>query len=192
MVSQNVLYQIEYLVFSKTSCKLCVSRIKLLRNKREIQVNDFDFWLCLCVIQLTQQRRVIGQLLKDGKRESAWVRVEGIIREQNLMTAYEILELYLELIAVRIQLLERNKTCPRSAFSSSSSKTCFRDMIEAITSLMYAAPRVADLPELVEVRKWLAIKYGKELGVEGSRNFQGETPYNWQVPSKTFLSFKVL
>jgi len=135
----------------KTSCKLCVSRIKLLRNKREIQ-----------------QRRHVGQLLKEGKNEYAWIRVEGIIREQNLLAAYEILELYLELIAVRVELLDKSKNCPR-------------DMVEAITTIMYAAPRVADLPELIEVRKWLSIKYGRELGVEGGRNFDGNEPPNWQV-----------
>ena len=54
-------------------------------------------------------------------------------------------------------------------------------MVEAITTLMFAAPRVADLPELIEVRKWLNIKFGRELGVEGGRNFDGTEPPNWQV-----------
>lgn len=64
-------------------------------------------------VQLTQQRRQVGQLLKEGKNEYAWIRVEAIIREKNLLAAYEILELYLELIAVRVELLDKHKTCPR-------------------------------------------------------------------------------
>lgn len=107
-------------------------------------------------------------MLREGKNEYAWIRVEGVIRESNLLAAYEILELYLELIAVRSSLLEKQKTCPK-------------DMIEAISTLMYAAPRVADLPELVDVRKTLSNKFGRELGVEGARNLNGDEPPNWQV-----------
>jgi hypothetical protein len=40
--------------------------------------------------------------------------------------AYEILELYLELIAVRVQLIAKSKEIPR-------------DMVEAISSIIYAA-----------------------------------------------------
>ena len=66
-----------------------------------------------CGVKLTQQRRQVGQLLKAGKNEYAWIRVEAIIREQNLLAAYEILELYLELIAVRVELLDKSRNCPR-------------------------------------------------------------------------------
>ncbi|GMH36770.1 hypothetical protein BSKO_04643 [Bryopsis sp. KO-2023] len=138
----------------KTQCKLCVSRIKLLRSKRNIQ--------------LAQMRKEIGGLLRDGKDEYAWIRVEAVHREKLLLTGYEILELYLELLAVRAQLLEKAKTAPK-------------DMIEALTSLMYAAPRVSDLPELFEVRKIVAIKFGRELGVEGQKGQEGVEPPTWQV-----------
>lgn len=40
--------------------------------------------------------------------------------------AYEILELYLELVAVRTQLISKTKEIPR-------------DMVEAISSIIYAA-----------------------------------------------------
>ena len=141
------------------------------------------------VRQLTHQRREIGELLKKGKNEYAWIRVEAVIREKNLIAAYEILELYLELIAVRIELLDKHRNCPRylhshdPTFNSISPlrSVSVSDMVEAITTLMFAAPRVADLPELVEVRRWLNIKFGKELGVEGGRNFDGNEPPNWQV-----------
>eukprot|EP00210_Caulerpa_lentillifera_P000024 g23.t1 len=113
-------------------------------------------------------KREIGKLLSEGKNEYAWIRVEGVIRETNLLAAYEILELYLELIAVRAALLEKQRTCPK-------------DMVEAISTLMYAAPRVSDLPELIDVRKSLSTKFGAELGVEGARSLNGEEPPNWQV-----------
>lgn len=109
--------------------------------------------------------REIGGLLRDGKDEYAWIRVEAVFREKNLLAGYEIIELYLELIGVRANLLEKAKGAPV-------------DMIEALTSLMYAAPRVADLPELLDVRKIVTGKFGKELGVEGTST--GE-PSTWQV-----------
>lgn len=110
-------------------------------------------------------RREIAGLLREGKDEHAWIRVEAVHREQNLTAGYEILELYLELVAVRAQLLEKAKEPPR-------------DMVEALTSLMYAAPRVADLPELFDVRKIIATKFGKDLGVEGANATE---PSTWEV-----------
>lgn len=135
----------------KTASKLCVSRIKLLKNKR--------------TIQLGQMQKEIAALLKEGKDEYAWIRVEAVHREKNLLAGYEILELYLELVAVRAQLLEKSKEAPK-------------DMVEALTSLMYAAPRIADIPELFEVRKVIAVKFGKELGVEAPN---ASEPASWQV-----------
>lgn len=46
-----------------------------------------------------------------------------------------MLELFLELLTVRVQLIDKSKEMPP-------------DMIEAIGSLVYAAQRVTDLPEL--------------------------------------------
>jgi len=113
-----------------------------------------------------QLRKEVAELLRADRAEYAWIRVEAIIRENNLSTAYEILELYLELLAVRCALLEKAKEVPG-------------DMVEAITSLMYAAPRVSDLPELLQVRSLLVHRFGKELGTEDSR--MNEEPSKWQV-----------
>lgn len=54
--------------------------------------------------------------------------------------AYELLELYLELVAVRGPLIASSKELPR-------------DMIEAISSIVYASSRVPDLPELATLHK---------------------------------------
>ncbi len=45
------------------------------------------------------------------------------------MQAYEILELYMELLAVRAQLIAKTREVPR-------------DMVEAVSSTIYAAERV--------------------------------------------------
>ena len=46
-----------------------------------------------------------------------------------------VIELFVELLTVRIQLIDKSKEIPG-------------DMIEAVSSLVYAAQRITDLPEL--------------------------------------------
>ncbi|KAF6264735.1 regulator of Vps4 activity in the MVB pathway-domain-containing protein [Scenedesmus sp. NREL 46B-D3] len=100
-------------------------------------------------MQMKQYRRDIAELLRAGKQDYARIRVEAVIREAFTLTAYEILELYLELLAVRSSLVANSKEIPR-------------DMIEALSSVLYAASRVPDLPELTSLHKMFAQKYGKE------------------------------
>jgi len=100
-------------------------------------------------------RREIAQLLQTGQEATARIRVEHIIREQNIMDAYEIVELFSELVAVRLPIIESQKECPL-------------DLREAIASLCFAAPRCSDLPELHVVQSMFAVKYGKEFVVAAS------------------------
>ncbi|MBA0808515.1 hypothetical protein Gohar_024248 [Gossypium harknessii] len=67
-----------------------------------------------------------------------------------MMAAQEILELFCELIAVRLPIIETQRECPL-------------DLKEAISSVCFAAPRCADLPELLQVQMLFASKYGKEF-----------------------------
>ncbi|CAN1802125.1 IST1-like protein, partial [Linum perenne] len=120
----------------KTLLKLTIPRIKLLRNRREIQIR--------------QMRRDIAKLLETGQEATARIRVEHIIREENMMAAQEILELFCELISVRLPIIEAQKECPL-------------DLKEAISSVCFAAPRCADLPELMQVQMLFTSKYGKEF-----------------------------
>ncbi|CAN6687135.1 unnamed protein product [Malus baccata var. baccata] len=120
----------------KTLLKLTTPRIKLLRNRREIQIK--------------QMRRDIAKLLETGQEATARIRVEHIIREENMMAAHEILELFCELITVRLPIIESQRECPI-------------DLKEAISSVCFAAPRCADLPELLQVQMLFAAKYGKEF-----------------------------
>ncbi|CAA7401066.1 unnamed protein product [Spirodela intermedia] len=120
----------------KTLLKLTIPRIKLLRNRRENQ--------------LKQMRRDIAKLLGSGQEATARIRVEHVIREENMMAAQEILELFCELIAVRLPIIEIQRECPL-------------DLKEAISSVCFAAPRCADLPELQQAQTMFAAKYGKEF-----------------------------
>lgn len=120
----------------KTLLKLASSRIKLLKNKREIQ--------------LKQLQRELAQLLENGQDTTAHIRVEHIIREKNIMEAYDTLEHFCELLIVRMPIMESQRECPL-------------DLKEAVASLIFAAPRASDLPELLEVQTMLSFKYGREF-----------------------------
>ncbi|GAX75877.1 hypothetical protein CEUSTIGMA_g3320.t1 [Chlamydomonas eustigma] len=133
-------------------CRLAQGRIKLQRNKRQLQ--------------LRANRKEVAELLGGGKQDSARIRVEGVIREELILQAYEILELYLELITVRAQLISKTKEIPR-------------DMVEAISSVVYAAERIGgDLQEMQALRKMFESKYGKEYIKEATSD---ATCNKWQV-----------
>ncbi|OIW03984.1 hypothetical protein TanjilG_30260 [Lupinus angustifolius] len=76
--------------------------------------------------------------------------VEHVIREEKLMAAYDLVQIYCELIAAHLPTIESQKNCPI-------------DMKEAISSVIFASPRLPDIPELVDVRKQITHKYGKEF-----------------------------
>ncbi|CAJ1951586.1 unnamed protein product [Sphenostylis stenocarpa] len=120
----------------KTALKLAVSRIKLLKNKREAQVK--------------QLKRELAQLLESGQDRTARIRVEHVVREEKTMAAYDLVEIYCELIAARLPMIESQKSCPI-------------DLKEAVSSVIFASPRCSDIPELVDVKKQLTSKYGKEF-----------------------------
>lgn len=133
----------------KTQCKLCASRIKLMRNKKQLSLH--------------QTRKEVAELLRSNKQGNARIRVETVIREAYLLQAYDILELFLELLSVRTELLEKSKRMPV-------------DMVEALASIVYAANRLSDFPELPVLRGLLGSKYGKEFIQEAGSD---ETCRKW-------------
>ncbi|KAK1416141.1 hypothetical protein QVD17_31929 [Tagetes erecta] len=120
----------------KTSLTLTISRIKLLQNKRDTQ--------------LKLMRKEIAQFLQSGQEPIARIRVEHIIREQNIWAAYEILEMFCEFVLARVPIIESERECPL-------------ELKEAIASIIFAAPRCSDLPDLLTVRNLFGTKYGKEF-----------------------------
>ncbi|KAL6615881.1 hypothetical protein ACP70R_038151 [Stipagrostis hirtigluma subsp. patula] len=120
----------------KTSLRMAVARIKLLRNRKEVQVR--------------QMRRELAQLLEANQDQTARIRVEHVIREEKFMQAYDLIEVYCELIVARLSIIDSQKTCPI-------------DLKEAIASVIFASMRCADVTELADVRKHFTSKYGKEF-----------------------------
>ncbi|XP_066290240.1 IST1 homolog isoform X10 [Branchiostoma lanceolatum] len=122
----------------KTNLRLCVNRLKLLEKKKT---------------ELAQKaRKEIAEYLANGKDERARIRVEHIIREDYLVEAMELIEMYCDLLLARFGLIE-------------SMKTVEQGLQEAVSTLIWAAPRMStEVQELKVVSDQLCAKYGKEFG----------------------------
>jgi vacuolar protein sorting-associated protein IST1 len=131
----------------KPNLKMAVSRIGMAANKKSALMK--------------QQMREIAKLLSEDppKEEKARIRSEALIRDDVTIEAYEILQLNCELIYERIKLITASKTCPE-------------DMKSTVATTIWASSRV-DIKELVEVRKQLRSKFGKEFDNQCTHNVNG-------------------
>nr|CAG4635066.1 EOG090X0DNH [Alona affinis] len=119
----------------KTNLRLAVNRLKLLEKK--------NTELAL------KARKEIADYIAAGKAERAKIRVEQIIREDYLVEAMELLEMYCDLLLARFGLIQQMKTLDEG-------------LAEAISSLIWVAPRMqADVQELKVIAEQLGVKYGK-------------------------------
>lgn len=118
----------------KTNLRLAISRLKLLQKKKT---------------ELTEKsRKEIADYIAAGKVERAKIRVEYIIREDYLVEALEIVEMYCDLLLARFGLI-------------SNMKELDEGIAEAISSLIWVAPRLmSDIQELKVISDLLASKYG--------------------------------
>ncbi|XP_050681709.1 IST1 homolog isoform X1 [Leptidea sinapis] len=119
----------------KTHLRLSVNRLKLLEKKKT---------------ELAQKaRKEIAEYIAAGKTERAKIRVEHIIREDYMVEAMEIVEMYCDLILARFGLVTQMKELDEG-------------LAEAISSLIWVAPRMhTDVQELKVISDLLTAKYGK-------------------------------
>ncbi|KXG19452.1 hypothetical protein SORBI_3010G061100 [Sorghum bicolor] len=129
---------------------------ELLRNRRELQ--------------LINMRKEMVQYLQTGQESIARIRVEHIIREQNILASYEIVELFCEFVLARVPIVEVQKECPL-------------ELREAIASIIFASGRCSDLPELMHLRNLFTTKYGKEF-VAGAMELRPDSGVNHTIIKK--------
>lgn len=129
----------------KPHLKMAIHRIKLVRNKKSTSI--------------TMSKKEIATFLANGKEEKCRILVEGIVQEDFVLEAYEIIELLCDLIHERAELIKSEKECPY-------------DMREAVCTLIWAAERT-QIPELREVKKQLTKKYGQAFGKGALENQDG-------------------
>lgn len=121
----------------KSLLGLAVTRLAVLRAHRQVRC--------------AQARGDVEQLLRLGHADRALLRAEQVIREQDMLDVFLLLESYCNLVSDRAALVDaaqRDRECPE-------------ELREAAAGLVYAAARCGDLPELQEVRGILAAKFGR-------------------------------
>ncbi|RZC42822.1 Ist1 domain containing protein, partial [Asbolus verrucosus] len=118
----------------KTNLHLAIARLKLLKKKKT---------------ELTQKlRREIAEFISTGKIEREKVRVQYIIREDYLVEAMEIVEMYCNLLLAQFDLITNIKELDDG-------------ISEAVSSLIWVAPRLqSDCQELKVIADLLTAKYG--------------------------------
>ncbi|KAG5345626.1 IST1 protein, partial [Acromyrmex heyeri] len=120
----------------KTHLRLAINRLKLLEKKKT---------------ELAQKaRREIADFIATGKTERAKIRVEYIIREDYMVEAMELLEMYCDLLLARFGLIQQIKNLDDG-------------LAEAISTILWAAPRIqTDVQEIKVIADILTSKYGKQ------------------------------
>lgn len=134
----------------KANIRMAVTRLNMQRNKLLNSVKT--------------QRRGVAELLAIGKYDSARIRVENCIREDVNIEGYEVLSLFLDLLANRVQLIAESKPVKTDGNRKDPSTACPPELKEAITSVLWAGARVGDtVPELAALRKAFEAKFGREF-----------------------------
>jgi len=129
----------------KAQLKMGAQRLAMQRNKK--------------LNQLSVDSKAVAVLLQQGKDESARIRCEAILHERNLASAYEMMQLMLELLAARVPLITASKECPA-------------DLQEGVASVVYCSRRI-EIPELKTIAQQFGAKYGKEWTESHADNESG-------------------
>ncbi|XP_052482745.1 uncharacterized protein LOC105783048 isoform X1 [Gossypium raimondii] len=148
----------------KSLVTLAISRLAVFKNQRQIRCN--------------QARSDVVQLLQLSHHDRALLRVDQVIKEQNMLDVFVILEGYCNLVIERLHLIEQDRLCfsiislffPCRVFKFLDNplfvfccRVCPDELKEAITGLLFASSRCGDFPELLEIRAVFTSHYGKEF-----------------------------
>ncbi|KAA0188374.1 hypothetical protein HAZT_HAZT007274 [Hyalella azteca] len=133
----------------KTNLQSSINKLKLLEKKK--------------MESTLKARKEIAHYIAAGKTERAKIRVEHIIREDYLVEAMDVTEMYCNLVLARFGLIQQMKRVHPFRVDK---RDLDPGLSEAISSLVWCAPRLmSDVPELKIVADQFALKYGKPYAV---------------------------
>lgn len=92
----------------------------------------------------------MADLLKSGVDVNAYGRADGLLVELNISSCYDFLEQYCLHISCHLTNMSKQRECQE-------------DCREAVSTLMFAAARFSDLPELRELRAIFTERYENSL-----------------------------
>ncbi|XP_019429474.1 PREDICTED: uncharacterized protein LOC109337059 isoform X2 [Lupinus angustifolius] len=120
----------------KSLMKLTKTRIEVIRRKRRATEKFL--------------KKDIADLLHNGLDINAYGRAEGLMVELTLSSCYDFVEQLCEFVLKRLSVMQKLSGCPD-------------ECREAVASLMFAAARFSDLPELRDLRQIFQERYENSL-----------------------------
>ncbi|GKD88317.1 IST1-like protein [Tanacetum coccineum] len=124
-----------------------ISSRKKAIEKAHCRLNELKTKRCWIVNHL---RNDMEKLIKLGESETAFERADQVYKDEGMIVVYELLALFCEHISFHLSRIRRKKNCPK-------------EVMEAVSSLMFASARCKDLPELLHIRRLFTSRYGKSL-----------------------------
>ncbi|XP_038879120.1 uncharacterized protein LOC120071123 [Benincasa hispida] len=128
----------------KSLIKLTKSRIDVIRRKKKATLKFL--------------KKDIADLLANGLDINAYGRAEGLLVELSISSCYDFVEQSCDTVLQHLPVMQKQRECPE-------------ECCEAIASLMFAAARFSDLPELRELRQIFQERFGTSLEHLENRKF---------------------
>ncbi|XP_039054911.1 uncharacterized protein LOC120197452 [Hibiscus syriacus] len=121
----------------------CKSLIKVIKSRTDVirRKRSATFKLL---------KKDIADLLANGLDINAFGRVEGYIAELLLSSCHDFIEKCCDFVSKHVSVMQKLSDCPE-------------DCREAVSSLMFAAARFSDLPELHDLRQIFHERYKNSL-----------------------------
>uniref|UniRef100_A0A5B7AJL5 Regulator of Vps4 activity in the MVB pathway protein n=1 Tax=Davidia involucrata TaxID=16924 RepID=A0A5B7AJL5_DAVIN len=129
----------------------CKSLIKLTRTRIDVIQRNKD-------ARQRIMKKDIADLLANGLDINAYGRAEDFFAGLSLLFCYDFIEQSCEYILKQLSIMQKQRECPE-------------ECREAVSSLMFAAARFSDLPELRELRDMFQERYGSSLECFANQKF---------------------
>ena len=108
------------------------------------------------VASIKQKKKEIAKCLKENNLDVAKAKMDSIIREEDMITSYDILGPLCEILKERVTYIITNNECPP-------------DLRAQLDSIIYASTRL-DLEEFLKLREMIMIRYGQAYVMKADSN----------------------
>ncbi|KAF3957080.1 hypothetical protein CMV_017865 [Castanea mollissima] len=129
----------------KSLIKLTKTRIDVIRRKRKATEKFL--------------KKDVADLLANGLDINAYGRADGLLAELMLSSCYDFVEHSCDIVSKHFSIMQKQSECPE-------------ECREAVSSLMFAAARFSDLPELRDLRQIFQERYGNSLELFVNQEFE--------------------
>lgn len=152
-------------------------------TKRPATTSELQTYIMIVQAKLTQSRnKKVADIRKkrdeavkymnDKNIEMAKLKIEGIMRNEDLISAFDVLSVLCEILKEKVTYILSSKTCPE-------------DLRATVDTMIYASTRV-DIEEFQILRDIIGSKYGEKYILDSNSNASGLVNVN--VVKKMSLS----